>query len=1112
MAQQLGSDSIFRYVHDGDINNVGICLDSGTDINQKHESWDQTPAAMAVGFNQVKVLELLIERNADINIPDRGGRTPLFYAVLFDRSEAIQRLLQAKADPNFLDKNGKSPLHWAAKQGNTEAVELLVKYGTDVNRPDDDGQTPLMFAAMNNHYDTIAILLDAEAAIDTRDSINEQSAVSFAAENGHTKVVELLIKAGCNIYSQGERYPPLERAASRGNPELLRLFLGPEPQDSELLVQAKAIAETLYHACSHDYSEGYEDTKEFILGRERDYFSCKDKDGRTALSWAAQIASKETVDALLTRGADPNSVDNNGRAPLSWAAENGNGEIVQALLFKGANPDRADDNNRTPLSWAAENGGMTVVRSLLPENKTNETLEYVTKRGQADPKSVDLAAMDTKWTPLWYAAMGGHVKATKALLESGANPLTKDNQGKEMINYLATDKRIDHKEVWRVLEPYFELLSECKDTTKEVDELFWAMVLKFPENPDEELGLKQVTVRELLTSSVHTALSTGTCLKWVHLPANNMRWVEILMTKHYKGCGEKGNQSRNKILKSKLWTENQNIPQHETTPQRKDHYHGRFMRPGCHVLPPEKGSTPSQARSGTSRNAEDSCLKGFVLFMPYLHWERERAVIKLKKIQEKRGGERSENGELNETETLYRTYLGEKHPLHIRRTLDRYYYPNSSNIDDRDGDQTSLRYFETHGFNCEEFERVLTMVDQLWMWVLPARGEMPATIITAFPQRSDRKAPEKLTALVANIHEKCRDLSTWSCYEVAEVIVAECSRVYFDFTSNRKQLVQFLTVYRASIGKIIDNDAERFSSLQQTIGKLNYIFGQAKTKTLENQPSSKQSEAPQTTLDKRGEQDKADKAKKPLDREEVLCELLDIEADIEDLRQIKDIRDELTIMENLFRRQEGVIQEMSQIMQVGEGQNKNKSHEKLYSPHTVVERNLKEVELLDRFAKRAEEAIEQLLGLKEKQADLLLTNTIYKINDATDKQGKTLMTFTVVTIIFFPWIEDKLPLNWVVKILLSVALPLSVVLLIIAFSFDKSLRETRVKSFITRWISCMRPSVESEGKPQMRVAVKGRAAYGQAAPKSAGLWRRNCNLQEDIEGGTNVTSAARNSV
>jgi hypothetical protein len=249
----------------------------------------------------------------------------------------------------------------------------------------------------------------------------------------------------------------------------------------------------------------------------------------------------------------------------------------------------------------------------------------------------------------------------------------------------------------------------------------------------------------------------------------------------------------------------------------------------------ENDDQPNQAKTETGTES-DACPKAFVLFvgndtalyswpllikkMPYLHWECAEEVRKHKKILEENKAENQERSRsvgkdieerklavtgkpMDDTEKLLWMFLGEDHPLHIRRTLDQYYYPNSSSIEDRDKDQTTLRYFEDQCLDSEEFDRVLTMVDQLWMWVLPRCGSSPPTILTAFPQRSNRKNSKRPTALVNNIQSKCRDLSRWSSYDVAKVIVAECSRIYFHSTSNRKKPVEFLDVYRTSIGRIV---------------------------------------------------------------------------------------------------------------------------------------------------------------------------------------------------------------------------------------------------------------------------------------------------------------------
>ncbi|KAI0416400.1 hypothetical protein F5X98DRAFT_343755, partial [Xylaria grammica] len=498
--------------------------------------------------------------------------------------------------------------------------------------------------------------------------------------------------------------------------------------------------------------------------------------------------------------------------------------------------------------------------------------------------------------------------------------------------------------------------------------------------------------------------------------------------------------------------------------------------------PKGKDSGSKQLKTNVSTGDPGQCNRGLVLFMPYLHWEPQSGLKKLKEIMKEKDEKHKELKELlkgeqtpikyeeeiqknaaerlkspginnlNEAEKLLWRYLDEKHPVHIRRTLDQYYYPSSLDLEDRDQDQTTLRYHKDYyGSHADGPEPVLTMVDQLWMWVLPKCGSSPPTIITAFPQRSDRGKGGNLkwmTALVNSILSKCDDLTTRSCFDVAKLIVAECSGIYFDSTHNRHETLRFLEVYRTAIANIMDNDVKRFRTFQENIEGLDLATGLPKSKA----PKSRR-------------QPQSQKLRKKTQNEIGIQDLLDIEKDIEDLRRIKDIRDELNMMTSLLRTQKGISQEMGQIIHQDRNQHSSRKASReetgqstsLNSPQEVVARNLEEVKRLDDFAGRAAAAINQLLKLKQKQADLLLTNKIYEINDATDKQGKTLLTFTVVTIIFlplsfmasflaldvtqFPRVGDKLSLDWVVEITLSVSLPLSAVLLFIAFNLDKSQRQ-----------------------------------------------------------------------
>ncbi|KAK0715230.1 hypothetical protein B0H67DRAFT_236755 [Lasiosphaeris hirsuta] len=92
------------------------------------------------------------------------------------------------------------------------------------------------------------------------------------------------------------------------------------------------------------------------------------------------------------------------------------------------------------------------------------------------------------------------------------------------------------------------------------------MVLPFPARVGLELKPRPVSVAELLTNGDKSP-EIDVQFEWLHLPANNMRWVEILMARHYDACGSEEAWNRNLVLIPKLWAEQQHIPQ-----GKKRHY------------------------------------------------------------------------------------------------------------------------------------------------------------------------------------------------------------------------------------------------------------------------------------------------------------------------------------------------------------------------------------------------------------------------------------------------------------------------------------------------------------------------------------------------------------
>ncbi|KAH3747899.1 uncharacterized protein LOC127847976 [Dreissena polymorpha] len=113
---------------------------------------------VAVWKNNKKMIQMLIEENADVNVKDFFGQTPLFYAIMSNKKRLVNMLL-TRADQTIAQKQGFTPLHAAIFKGNTELASKLCEKG-DVNRQDKYGRTPLHVACEKGNIRMVNLLLN----------------------------------------------------------------------------------------------------------------------------------------------------------------------------------------------------------------------------------------------------------------------------------------------------------------------------------------------------------------------------------------------------------------------------------------------------------------------------------------------------------------------------------------------------------------------------------------------------------------------------------------------------------------------------------------------------------------------------------------------------------------------------------------------------------------------------------------------------------------------------------------------------------------------------------------------------------------------------------------
>lgn len=142
----------------GDLATVETAIDQGVDI-QKTDELGRTALMFAAYNGHTEIVQLLVNEGSDINKANSEGRTPLMFASSGPFPETVGFLLEEGADPNTKDNvEGWTPLMYAAAEGNREVVELLLEYGADPNLEDTDGETAIDFAANNGHPKVVTLL------------------------------------------------------------------------------------------------------------------------------------------------------------------------------------------------------------------------------------------------------------------------------------------------------------------------------------------------------------------------------------------------------------------------------------------------------------------------------------------------------------------------------------------------------------------------------------------------------------------------------------------------------------------------------------------------------------------------------------------------------------------------------------------------------------------------------------------------------------------------------------------------------------------------------------------------------------------------------------------
>jgi len=159
----------------------------------------------AIKMNYIKIIDLILkynETNIGVTITklyDSKKLIPLHYAIDFKHEYAIKKLLEHSSDVNYCEGQGYNSLHIAIFTRSVNICNLILPYITNINAITKFGETALHIACNIRQPTLVKLLIDNKCDVNKQTEWEGKTAITIATENNDYETFMLLYNMNANM-------------------------------------------------------------------------------------------------------------------------------------------------------------------------------------------------------------------------------------------------------------------------------------------------------------------------------------------------------------------------------------------------------------------------------------------------------------------------------------------------------------------------------------------------------------------------------------------------------------------------------------------------------------------------------------------------------------------------------------------------------------------------------------------------------------------------------------------------------------------------------------------------------------------------------------------------